>query len=209
VTTADAAYSDDSSLFTVTVTTPAIAVTAPAAGANWTTGTLHAVTWTKAGILDANVKIELFKGGVKALDIAASTPNDGSLDWTVPATLADGGDYFVRVTTADDAVSADSGAFAVSSLPTLTVTAPAAGAVWKRTTKYNILWTRTGTQGALVKIRLYRRGALKLTIVNSTANDGIHPWKVPSTLAKGVGYAIRVTTTDNKIDDTSDPFSIN
>jgi C1A family cysteine protease len=209
VTTADAAYSDDSGLFTVTVTTPAITVTAPAGGANWGVGSLHAITWTKAGILDANVRVELLKGGVKALDIAASTANDGSLDWTVPTTLADGGDYFVRVTTADDAVSADSGVFAISSVPTLTVTAPAAGAVWKRLTKYNILWTKTGTQGALVKIRLYRRGVLKLTIISSTANDGIHPWKVPSTLAKGVGYSIRVTTADGKVDDYSDSFTIN
>jgi C1A family cysteine protease len=209
VTTADAAYSDDSDLFAVTVTVPAITVTAPVNGANWGIGTVHAITWTKAGVLDANVRIELFKGGVKALDIAASTPNDGSHDWTVPATLADGGDYAVRVTTVDDAVSADSGVFAISSVPTLTVTAPAAGAVWKRSTNQNILWTRTGTQGSLVKIRLYRRGVLKLTIVGSTANDGIHSWKVPGTLAKGIGYAIRVTTTDGKVDDTSDSFTIN
>ena len=187
VTTADAAYSDDSDLFAVTVTTPAITVTAPAAGANWRAGTLHAITWTKAGIMDANVRIELFKGGVKALDIAASTPNDGSYDWTVPATLADGGNYAVRVTTVDGAVTDDSGLFTIFSVPTLTVTAPAAGAVWKRTIMYNILWTRTGTQGSLVKISLYRRGVLKLTIVSSTANDGVHPWKVPATLTRGLG----------------------
>ncbi len=201
VTTADSAYSDDSGLFAITVTTPAITVTAPAAGANWAVGSLHAIAWSKAGILDANVRIELYKGGVKTLDIAASTANDGSYDWTVPATLGDGADYLVRVTTVDDAVSADSGAFAISTRPTLTVTAPAAGAVWKRATKYNILWTKTGTMGPLVKIRLYRRGTLKLTIIASTANDGIHPWKVPTTLARGVGYAIRVTTTDGKVDD--------
>lgn len=188
---------------------PGITVTAPSSASSWEVGTTQSITWTKTGSLDANVSIGLFKGGVKTLDIAASTANDGSHDWTVPATLADGGDYFVRVTTADDAVSADSGVFTISSAPTLTVTAPAAGAVWKRATKYNILWARTGTQGSLVKIRLYRRGALKLTISGSTANDGIHPWKVPGTLAKGIGYSIRVTTTDGKVDDTSDSFTIN
>jgi C1A family cysteine protease len=209
VTTADAAYSDDSDLFAVTVTPPAITMTAPVAGANWAVGTLHAITWTKAGALDANVKIELFKGGVKALAIAASTANDGSLDWTVPATLADGNDYIVRVTTLDDAVSADSGAFTISSLPTLTVTAPAAGVTWTRKTNQNILWTKTGAQASTVKIRLYRNNVLKLTIVNSTANDGVHPWKVKGTLTKGTGYQIRVNTTDNKVDDYSDSFTIN
>ncbi len=135
VTTADAAYSDDSDLFAVTVTPPAITMTAPVAGASWAVGSLHAITWTKAGALDANVRIELFKGGAKALDIAATTANDGSHDWTLPATLAAGGDYVVRVTTLDDAVSADSGAFTVTVLPTLTVTAPAAGVVWTRKTR--------------------------------------------------------------------------
>ena len=61
----------------------------------------------------------------------------------MPATLAAGSDYVVRVTTVDDAVSADSGVFTISTvLPTLTVTAPAAGAVWKRKTNQNILWTQ-------------------------------------------------------------------
>jgi hypothetical protein len=209
VTTADAAYTDDSDLFAVTVTPPAITMTAPAAGANWAVGTLHAITWTRAGALDANVKIELFKGGVKALDIAAATPNDGSHDWTVPASLGDGSDYVVRVTTLDDAVNAASGAFTISALPTLTVTAPAAGVTWTRKTNKNILWTKTGTQASTVKIRLYRNNVLKLTVVNSTANDGVHAWKVKGTLTKGSGYQIRVNTTDNKVDDYSESFTIN
>jgi C1A family cysteine protease len=209
VTTADAAYGDDSDLFAVTVTPPAITMTAPVAGASWAVGSLHAITWTKAGALDANVRIELYKGGVKALDIAATTANDGSHDWTLPATLAAGSDYVVRVTTLDDAVSADSGAFTVTVLPTLTVTAPAAGVVWTRKTNRNILWTKTGTQATTVKIRLYRNSTLLLTIINSTPNDGLFTWKVKGTLAKGSGYRIRVNTTDNRVDDYSDSFTIN
>jgi hypothetical protein len=209
VTTADAAYSDDSDLFTVTVTPPTITMTAPVTGADWAVGTTHALTWTKAGILDANVRIELIKGGVKALDIAATTPNDGSHDWMVPAILADGSDYVVRATTLDDAVSADSGAFTISSLPTLTVTAPAAGVAWTRKTIQNILWAKTGTQASTVKIRLYRNSVLKLTIIDSTANDGLYAWRVKGTLTKGSGYRIRVNTTGNKVDDYSDSFAIN
>ena len=209
VTTADAAYSDDSDLFAITVTAPAITMTAPVAGANWAVGTAHAITWTKAGALDANVRVELFKGGVKALDIAATTPNDGSHDWTVPTSLGDGSDYVVRVTTLDDAVSADSGAFTISSLPTLNVTAPAAGVTWTRKTNQNILWTKTGTQASTVKIRLYRNGVLKLAIIDSTANDGFYTWKVKGTLTKGSGYRIRVNTTGNKVDDYSESFTIN
>jgi hypothetical protein len=209
VTTADDAHGDDSDLFAITVTLPAITITAPATGANWGIGTTQAITWTKTGILDANVKIELYKGGVKTLDIIASTANDGNYDWLVPATLTDGGDYVLRVTTADDAVSDDSGAFNISTIPTITVTSPAAGVVWKRRTNQTIAWAKTGAQGSTVKIRLYRNGALKLAIVSSTANDGIHVWKVKGTLPRGSGYQIRVNTTDLKVDDYSDSFSIN
>jgi C1A family cysteine protease len=209
VTTADDAYSDDSDLFAITVTPPAVTVTAPASGTNWGVGTTHAITWTKAGALDDNVRIELYKGGVKTLDIIASTANDGSYDWPVPATLTDGSDYVVRVTTADDAVSDDSDAFTVSTAPTLTVTSPAAGAVWKRNTNKTILWTRTGTQNAKVRIRLYRNGALKLVILSSTANDGSQVWKVKGTLAKGSGYQIRINTLDLLVNDYSDSFTIN
>ncbi|HEX7503576.1 MAG TPA: C1 family peptidase, partial [Acidobacteriota bacterium] len=98
--------------------TPGITVTAPSSSSSWEVGTSQAITWSKSGSLDANVKIELFKNGVKAGDIAAATANDGSYDWALPASLTAGSDYLVRVTTADAAYSDDSGLF------TVTVTAP-------------------------------------------------------------------------------------
>jgi C1A family cysteine protease/5-hydroxyisourate hydrolase-like protein (transthyretin family) len=188
---------------------PGIRVTAPASGSIWGIGSNQAIAWTVSGSLDANVKIELYKGGSKILDIAASTANDGSFDWLVPTSLTTGSDYLVRVTTADDAYSDDSDLFTLSTIPTITVTSPAAGAVWTRKATKTILWTKTGTQASTVKIRLYRNGALKLVIISSTANDGTHNWKVKGTLTKGSGYQIRINTTGLKVDDYSDSFSIN
>jgi C1A family cysteine protease len=208
VTTADDAYSDDSDLFAVTVTQPAITVTAPGAGADWKTGSAQVITWTRAGALDDNVRIELFKGGVKLSDITASAANNGSYDWLLPGSLADGSDYVVRVTTLDNVVSADSGMFSISSTAILTVTSPEAGAIWKRRTKYKILWSRTGTQGPMVKIRIYNRGVLKLVIVSSTANDGLFNWKVKGSLPKGKNYQIRVSATDGSVDAYSGIFTI-
>ncbi len=209
VTTADAAYSDDSDLFAITVTPPAITVTAPTAGATWAVGTTQAVTWTRAGALDDQVRIELYQGGAKVLDIATATGNDGSHDWLLPADLAAGSDYVVRVTTVDDAVSDDSGLFTISTAPAITVTSPAAGAVWTRKSLQNILWTKTGTQGAKVNIHLYRNGVQKLAIVLSTANDGAHIWKIGGTLKRGSGYQVRVKTVGGKIIGFSGTFSIN
>jgi C1A family cysteine protease len=209
VTTADAAYSDDSGLFTITVTPPSITVTAPAVGANWNVGTTQAITWTKAGALDANVKIELWQNGAKALDIAASTANDGSYEWLLPTSLTGGNNYLVRVTTADAAYSDDSGLFTISTAPSITVTSPAAGAVWKRNSLQNILWTKTGSQGLKVRIRLYRNGVQKKVIILTTPNDGAFSWKVGGALPTGAGYQILVNTVDGKVSDFSDSFSIN
>lgn len=209
VTTSDAAYSDFSDAFAVTVTAPAITVTSPAAGASWGVGTTQSIAWTKAGALATTVKIELYKGGLKTLDIAASTENDGAFSWTLPTTLAAGSDYVIRVTTTDGAVYDDSGTFSVITAAAITVTSPAAGVTWTRKTYHDILWTKSGTQGSNVKIRLYRNGSLKLTLTTRTANDGVYNWRVGSTLTRGSGYQMRVTTTDNLVDDYSDIFSIN
>jgi hypothetical protein len=209
VTTADSAYSKDSDLFSITVTTPAITVTAPAAGASWSVGTTQAIAWTKAGALDANVKIELYQGGAKVLDIATSTANDGSFDWAIPSTLTAGSDYLVRVTSADGAVSDDSGLFTILTGPIITVTSPATGATWKRGSKQTILWTKAGTQGAKVRIRLYRNGVQKKVIVLTTPNDGAFAWKVGTALPKGSGYQVRVNTCDGKVSGFSGSFAIN
>ena len=45
-----------------------------------------------------NVKIELFKGGVRNSVIASSVANDGSFDWYVPSTQQLGSDYKIKIT---------------------------------------------------------------------------------------------------------------
>lgn len=62
----------------------------------------------------ADVRIELWKGGSKEFDIVASTPNDGTHPWLVPASLAAGTDYKIRIVCAtDDSVYGDSADFTV------------------------------------------------------------------------------------------------
>ena len=54
-------------------------------------------------VLDiADVRIELWKGASKEFDIVASTPNDGTHPWLVPASLTGGTDYKIRVVCATD-----------------------------------------------------------------------------------------------------------
>jgi hypothetical protein len=72
-----------------------------------------------------------------------------------------------------------------------------------------ITWTKTGSQDANVKIRLYdSTGTTKiLDITNSTANNGEFSWLIPSSLADG-NYIVRVKTVDNAVWDDSPIFKI-
>ncbi len=191
-----------------------ITVTKPASGKYVGKGSPYTIQWTKSGAQDASVKIRLYNpaGTTKILDITNSTANDGSFSWPVPNTVAIG-TYVVRVKTIDNSVFDDSGVFTIGNTLTpvaaITVTKPATGETLAKGSSYNIKWTKSGAQDALVKIRLYNpAGTTKiLDIINSTANDGSFNWPVPNSVANG-SYVVRVKTLDNADYDDSGVFTI-
>ncbi len=108
-----------------------ITVSSPAAGAIQETGQSLPIRWSvdyqalaaakpEFGALGLpNVRIELWKNGAKTADIAASVPNNGAYDWTVPAGQATGEGYVVRIVCPSDAtISGDSPAFIIATRTT-------------------------------------------------------------------------------------------
>lgn len=184
----------------------AILVTSPAPGAQLQKGQSCPIAWSKVGTQNAEVRILLYKGTSLTLTISARTANDGAFDWTVPAALAKGSGYVIRVKTVDNLVKGDSGAFSII-VPSITVTAPAAGETWAMGTTRTVAWSRTGTQDANVRIQLLRDGLVKLGIAAAAENDGSFDWDIPTTLAKGQ-YAVKAITLDGKVKGTSKLFSI-
>jgi len=75
-----------------------LAVTSPNGGESWVRGTVHGITWVTTGSSNAYVRIELLKGGELRRVIASSALNKGTYSWAIPAALALGVDYSVRVT---------------------------------------------------------------------------------------------------------------
>lgn len=198
--------SDQTTDYTATLIQPLV-VTAPAVSSQWEKGRTYQITWLKQGAQDANVKIALCKDTSTLVQmIATTTPNDGAYDWTVPATLAVGSNYFIRVRTVDNLLSDFSDKFSII-VPAITVTSPTSGAVWVRNTTKTITWTRTGTQDANVRIQLFKDGVKKLDITPGAPNSGSYDWAIPATLANGL-YTIRVTTLDGKVKGASKSFSI-
>lgn len=86
-------------------TPPVITVTSPNGQERWIKGNTYTVTW--ADNISGNVKIRLFNGNTLAAVIAASTPSDGSFDWTIPTSLADGNSYKVEIGSLDDRSARD------------------------------------------------------------------------------------------------------
>ena len=73
-----------------------LTVTSPNGGESWAAGSVHAVTWTSSG-LAGNITIDLYKGGAFNSNIGTANVSTGTYAWNIPAGLAAGTDYKVRI----------------------------------------------------------------------------------------------------------------
>lgn len=112
-------YSDISdAAFSISDTVPlAIIIDTPSGGESWAMDSMHTLKWSPSGDVGATFKIELLKGGAVVSTIA-EVANTGAAtqtyDWAVPATLAKGSDYQIRITgSGPDAFATTSDMFAI------------------------------------------------------------------------------------------------
>jgi YD repeat-containing protein len=183
-----------------------ISVTAPNYYEYWSAGTTQIIGWTYSGDPGSSVKIELLKRGVLVRTIASSTPIGGyggtSYYWAIPADLAAGLDYRIRVTSTADSAYADTSDndFTVAA-PAIDLINPNAGNTWPAGTTQTISWSYFGDPGPSVKIELLKGGVLDDTLAASvsigTGGWGSYHWAIPMDQASGTDYRIRVTSTSN------------
>ena len=84
-----------------------------------------------------------------------------------------------------------------------TVTSPKVGESWKTGTTRVIKWSK-GSGFNFVKIQLLKSGKHSLWISKEANNDGQYTWAIPSTVATGSAYTIKITSTSKKtVTDTS------
>jgi RHS repeat-associated protein len=182
----------------------AVTVTSPNGGENWVEGSSRVITWTSTGTV-GNVKIEYsIDNGTAWTEIIASTPNDGSYNWTIPETPSV--NCLVRISETDGYPSDVSDAvFSIRS--TITVTAPNGGEYWETGTDHDITWTSTASVGNVRIEYSTDNGSSWSYIVTSIMNTGSYSWRVydhPSDQC-----LIRVSETDGDPSDVSDAvFSI-
>jgi hypothetical protein len=90
-----------------------IDVADPAEDVEWEQNVTQTIVWSDN--LAGNVKIDLYKGDSLFSTIAPSTESDGAFNWTIPATVASGTGYRIRITCIDSSALWDtSGTFSVT-----------------------------------------------------------------------------------------------
>lgn len=221
----DFIYDDESNaVFSInSPSTASLTMTSPNGGESWNTGSTQTIRWNYTGNPGSTVKLDLLKGGLFQQTIAASTSvgsnGTGSFTWAIPATLLAGNDYTIKVTSTtntgvNDTSNSPFSVVSGSATATIQVVTPNGGEAWKTRTRQAITWSYAGNPGTKVKIELYKGGAFKQVIsAGATLGSngaGAFNWLLPSTLAAGTDYKIKITsTTSTAITDLSDQnFSI-
>ncbi len=97
-------------------------------------------------------------------------------------------DGFMEVNSSSVERLADSSTFEIYS--------PNGGEVWQKGAEVNITWN-TGGLGGNVAIALYKAWAYVKTISDSTANDGLFQWTIPSGITSGNDYKIKIRSHTN------------
>lgn len=123
--TSDASVYGDSGNFTINGAS--MSVTSPTGTTVWDNGGTGNIVWA-SNLPSENVKIELFNGATLQTTISASTPNDGSHSWTIPAyaTVPQNTNYSIKITTLTSSISGQSsGGFIIA----------------EQTCTYNTMWT--------------------------------------------------------------------
>ena len=235
VRTVDSLVDDHSEVFTISGSgpeiTPEIDVTSPSR--NYNRGSRLIIRWTKVGEMDSRVKIELLNNSTSAvvLVIIANTNNDGEHPWDIPGTQSTGA-YRVKVSTIAGGVRDESSTFQITAAPTMTlpenmvvesrrvipgstqpvikVIYPNGGETLTRGSRVEIRWECVDGFNP-PRIKIQKNGRTVKTYGPSglypvPSGDGyIYPWIIPSDLAPGSDYKVRIEKGDfSRSNDKSD-----
>jgi hypothetical protein len=185
------------------------------------------VSWSATGVTQ-QLKLELLRStnvsaGTIVTPLAVGT---ASYSWTAGSYVggtATIGDYKVRVSTIDNALSADSATFSLATTPgtpggsSIDVTKPDSSDSWLPGSRHEVTWTCTGSVGSMVSVTLRREGAAEADPPAARICDGCAnglpgyrhiDWFIPESLAED-RYYVRVKEAGAAgIHGDSDVFSI-
>ncbi len=188
---------------------PAITVSAPNGGENWSIGTTQNIQWTSSNV-SGDVKIELSTNGGSTFPtiLFASTPNDNAESWIVTGPASSSARVRISSVVTPSIADTSNTNFTITQ-PSITVTTPNGGETWGTGLPQSILWTSMGVSGN-VKVELSRDGGSTFTetLFASTANDGTEPWTVTGPVTSSARVRISSVTNPSVMDSSNSVFSI-
>jgi hypothetical protein len=116
----------------------------------------------------------------------------------------------VRISEASDGdpVDESDAVFAIEPAPSITVTSPDGGETLITGTTHDITWDHTGTVGDVKIEYSTNNGSDWSDVINTTANDGIHPWTVPSAPSANCRVRISEESDGDPVDESDAAFTI-
>jgi len=151
----------------------------------------------------------LLTGSRSVPSLGINETNDGVLTVTIPSGTA-AGSYFLlacgdNTNLVDESLEnnnciASGSKVGVVSISSVSVTSPNGGETLTAGSTHTVRWTYGGNPGSLVRIQLFKGGALKSTIASTSVGSGgsgSYNWSIPSTQVAGSDYQIKVTSTAN------------
>ncbi len=202
--TRDGDPADTSDACFLIVCNPGIAVNWPNGGEELHVDVTYDVTWDLFCV--DSVKIEYSTDqGSGWLPIAVASRSDESYPWKVPNTPSE--ECLIRISDAQDGDPADTsdGSFAIVCQQEIEVRSPDGGERWRTGDQYSITWDYICFYDSVSIEYSTDAGATWNIIVDTTENDGIHPWTVPE--AHSESCLVRIShALDSIPSDTSDGF---
>jgi hypothetical protein len=190
---------DDDSSSGPDTTPPAVSIAAPADGSDIIGGlplTITATASDKSGVS----KVEFF------IDyLLASTDSIPSPFEYIWGTVDKEGDHDIYLKAYDKAGNigvSDTITVTVTPTQNLTVNVPNGSESWSQGSIHDIIWNEN-VQDTLVKIELFRSTDFQYVITNSTENDGVFSWTIPSDQLPATDYIVKITGTETTISDVS------
>ncbi len=184
-----------------------IRVTSPNGGEEWEPERTYNIQWTDN--IEANVKIEVLKGGVLHSTPASSIPSTSPFSWAIPDTVTPGADYKIRITCVDTpSITDESNDYFSIIIPSIAVVYPNGGEVLYIDSVANITWATAGIVGSVQILYSTNNGVDWDTVVSSTANDGIYGWVVPNVPSAECKIRISEAADGDPIDESDGVFTI-
>jgi hypothetical protein len=146
-------------------------------------------------------------GGGSWITIENSTPNDGSYEWTVPATPS----TQCRVRVSDVATATPSGMsngnFTI--FTSIIVDVPDGDETWEAGEPRTVAWHGSHPTGSPVRIEYSTDGGGSWAMIeDNTPNDGSHPWTVPATPSTQCRVRVSDAATSTPSDTSDNDFTI-